>query len=127
MADGVKGVASDIGEAVVKPVVDEVGKAVEQGVQSVVSGPGVTTPQQQQKQLEDAGKLSEARRKIKYWQDLETAQKAVRDKQKQEQQKVAQVSQSKQIKQFEVVNKKKENMALQQAQRKTEIKKGVGG
>ena len=136
MSDGVKGAMQNIGEAVVKPVVDEVGKAIEVGVQSVLNRQPVqqsTTPQidplqqQQIKTTEQIG-LVDARRKIKYWQDLGNAQAKVReDQKKKEQERLQEDPQKKKIKQFEIQEKKKENIALQQAKTKTEVRKGVGG
>lgn len=133
MADGIKGavgqLAVDVGEAVVKPVVDEVGKALEQGVQNVVSSPKQLTPaQQQQKQQQDAANLAEARRKVKFWQDLAAAQKAVREKQSKQQAQVQQVkANEKKVKQFEVVEKKKALTNVQLEGRKSEIKGRLGG
>lgn len=137
MADGVKGAVQNIGEAVVKPVAEEFGKAVEQGIQTVVQGPQNITPQQkpldvdQGRQLKEQKELAEARRKIAWWKSLGEAQREVRE---QEKQKKLQAQQSfgeaqdkqNQIKQFEVV-KKKQDIALAAAQRKVEIKRGVGG
>lgn len=124
------GTFEDLNEAVVKPVTDEVGKALEQGVQTVISGPKQTqNPQNPQaKQAETQAKLAESRRKIKWWQDLEEAQRRVRDQEKQKivQKQSLDSARDKQIKQFEIV-KQKENLALNRAQRKTEIKGGVGG
>ncbi len=136
MADGVKGAMQNIGEAVVKPVMDEVGKAIEVGVQSVLNKqpvqPQTTSPidPMQQQQISDNEQvgLVDARRKIKYWQDLAGAQARVREEQKKKEQDRLQVdTQKKQIKQFEIQEKKKDNIALKQSQIKTEVRKGVGG
>lgn len=137
MADGVKGAMQNIGEAVVKPVIDEVGKAIETGTQSVLnrppSGQQPTTPSldpalQQQAQATEQVGLSDARRKIKYWQDLASAQAKVREDQRQkEQERLQEDPQRSKIKQFEIQEKKKQNIALQQAKTKTEVRKGVGG
>lgn len=125
------GTFEDVGEAVVTPIRDEVGKALEQGVQTVVSGPKTALPNKPQagnSKIETQKNLAEARRKIKWWQDLEEAQKRVREGQKQKQMQATQVVQEeKQIKQFEVVRKQKKDENLIRAQRKTEIKGGVGG
>ncbi len=141
MADGGKGPISglrqNIGEAIVKPVVDEVGKALELGAQSVLNKspqqPQTTTPQldpaqQQQIQMQEQVGLTDARRKIKYWQDLSAAQAKVREDQKrQEQERLKQDEKKKEVKQFQIQENKKQNIALQQAKTKTETRKGVGG
>lgn len=137
MADGIKGMAQNIGEAVVKPVVDEVGKAIEIGAQSVLNknpqqlqqtSSAMDPMQQQQVKQEEQIGLVDARRKIKYWQDLSAAQSKVReDQKKKEQERTQEDTQKKKIKQFEIQEKKKDNIALKQAQTKTESRKGVGG
>lgn len=132
MADGrypIGGTFEDVGEAVVKPVSDEVGKALEQGVQ-VVSGTGqqVSQANVQAKQIETRTRLAEARRKIKWWKDLEEAQKRVREGLKQKSFDSAQDRQKQQeIQQFEVSKKQQKNVTLERQKTKTEIKGGVGG
>jgi hypothetical protein len=123
------GTFEDVSDAVVKPVSDEVGKAIESGVQAVVVGPKQLTPQQlQQKQTDTTNQLTEARRKITWWKSLDEAQKKVREEQKQKQMQTQQVDQQqKQVKQFEITQKKKEDINLQRAKTKTEIRGGVGG
>lgn len=136
------GTFEDISDAVVKPISDEVGKAIEQGVQAVVGGPKQLTPQPADAtRLSDEGKamagkqameqanLIEARRKIAWWRALDEAQKKVREAEKQKQMQRKQVvqQQQQQVKQFESTQKKKEDLNLQRAKAKTEIKAGVGG
>lgn len=78
---------SDIAQAageVAKDVKDSVGQAIEQGVQSV-TGTQLTPQQIQQKQLEDQKKIAETRRTIKWYEDIATSQKAVREKEQQKQ------------------------------------------
>ncbi len=88
MADGgvaVKQFAGEMGKAtseVVKEAKDEIGKAIEAGVQSVV-GTQLTSQQIQQKQAEEQQKLAEARRKIEYWKKIDQEQKTLRGKEKQ--------------------------------------------
>ena len=67
---------------VVQDVNDSVGEMIEQGVQSV-AGPTLTSQQFQQKQLEEQKKLAQARKTIKWYQDLTAAQKKVIDEDKQ--------------------------------------------
>lgn len=136
MADGGSGVkqfAGEMGQAasdVAKDIKDEVGQMVEQGVQSVV-GPKLTPKQLQQKELERQKKMAEARRKIKWWQDIAAAQKAVREKEKQKElQRQQQTQQQQQIKQFTIEQKKRQPLpeevrARSMVERKTG--RGVGG
>ena len=123
------GTFEDVNDALVKPTADEVGKAIESGVQAVVTGPKQLTPQQlQQKQTDKTNQLQEARRKIAWWRNLDEAQKKVREAEKQKQMQKVQVNQQQQqVKQFENVQKQKEDLNLQRAKAKTEIKGGVGG
>lgn len=67
---------------VAQDVKDSVGEMIEQGVQSV-AGPTLTPQQLQQKQLEEQKKLAQARRTLKWYQDVSAAQKKVRDEDKQ--------------------------------------------
>lgn len=76
-------VVQEVGE-VVKEVKDEVGQALEQGAQSA-TGTQLTPQQIQQKELERQKKLTETRREIKWYQDIETAQRDARQKEKQKQ------------------------------------------
>lgn len=80
-------------------VKDSVGEAIEQGVQSVIGN--TLTPQQiQQKQVEDQQNLTEARRKIDYWKNIDLAQKKIRMAEKQK------LDQKKQIEEQERQRKK---------------------
>ena len=113
MADGaaVKQFAGEMGKAtseVVKDVKDELGKAIEAGVQSAV-GTQLTAQQIQQKQTEDAQKLAEARRKIEYWKKIDLEQKQVRQKKQQTQ------MQKQQLEEQEKQKKKMEEMRKKQA------------
>ncbi|MFH0937565.1 MAG: hypothetical protein V1808_04740 [Candidatus Daviesbacteria bacterium] len=135
MSDGIKGAVADVNEAVVKPVVDEVGKAIEEGVQSVVSGPPKASPQdpatQQTKQAEETKKKAWATHVIDWYKKIDEEQAKVRQAKQQElTQKQQEEQQKKEVKQFESLQqeKKKEQLtAVQLAARATEIKRGVGG
>lgn len=130
-------VAQDSGEA----VKDEVGEALEQGAQAVISGPKPQPqdPQAQQKAQEEQAKRDIENKEKKDWAEatverykkIEEEQVAVRMKKKQEEQvKVQEEQQEKQEEQFEMQkhNQKSADMtAIQQAARRTEIKGGVGG
>lgn len=115
MADGGSGMKQFTGEMgqvaaeVAKDVKDEVGQMIEQGVQSVV-GKQLTPQQVQQKQQDEQKQLAEARRKIKWYQDLTAAQKRVHEQEKQKQQ------QNQQAEQQQAENKK-----VEEAQRKQPI------
>ncbi|MBU1000417.1 hypothetical protein KKE78_03435 [Patescibacteria group bacterium] len=99
-----------VGE-IAKEVKDSVGEALEQATQSVVGAQ--PSPQQiQQKQAEDQKQIAEARRKIRWYQDLATAQKAEINKQKQTQ------TQSQQAEAQEQHAKKIDNAQMQQAPKK---------
>lgn len=125
-----------VGEAIVKPVADEVGKALEQGVQSVVSGPQSQQPQFTQGQIEqkradEQSKYTEAQRKIQFWKKLDEEQRGVRETQRQTvQAKQQETAKKQEVKQFEIVEKKKETV-VQQAQARAAAEKragkGVGG
>ena len=69
---------------VAKDVKDEVGEALEQGVQSVV-GTQLTPQQIQQKQLDDQKELAETRRKIEFYKKTAEEQKTIRQQEKQKQ------------------------------------------
>ncbi len=67
---------------VVEDVKDSVGQAIEQGLQSV-TGKQLTPQQIQQKQQEDQTQLIQARKKIKWIQDVALAQRKVQQEEKQ--------------------------------------------
>lgn len=125
------GTFEDVNEAVVKPVTDEVGKAIESGVQSVVQGPvQKSAPQQpfEGKQLEDQKKLVEARRKIDWWKTLGEAQRKAREEERQKQmQRVQEEKKKQEVKQFTIQQKKRQLPAEIAARGKAEIKRGIGG
>lgn len=127
----------DSGEA----IKDEVGEAIEQGAQAVITSPKPQPqdPQALQRQQEEQAKRDEEDQKKKQWaeatvvryQKIEEEQAAVRMKKKQEEQaKQQEEQQEQQEEQFELQkqNQKSADMtAIQQAARRTEIKGGVGG
>ncbi|MCL5409498.1 MAG: hypothetical protein M1607_01400 [Patescibacteria group bacterium] len=135
MADGSSGIKQlpqDIGEAVIKPVVDEVGKALEVGVQSVTG----SYPQAQLNPEEQAKKKEEEEKKKQefLWRlDKMSAtaneQAKVRAAQQQQLQSQHQEKQVEKVKQLDELEKEKQQQAedLAQAQRRTEVRKGVGG
>ena len=124
------GTFEDIGETIVKPVVDEVGKAIETGTQSVVYGanpPGQDPKQQAQKESDRQKKIADWRWVLQRQQEQASAQAKVRAEAKQKENQQTQVKQQeKQVKDLKTA-KKKENIALKQATTKTEIRGGVGG
>lgn len=128
------GTFEDIGEAFV-PARDQVGQAIEAGIQSVIPPAKQQSPaQQQQKQVEDQQKLAEARRKIDWWKKLEEAQKKAREEEKQKQ--LARLQQEEEekrkkqgveVKKIELFQKEKQVNPEIAAKGKAEIKRGVGG
>lgn len=134
-------IAQDVGEALVEPVKDQVGEAIEQGAQAVISGPKQAPPNPQAKQRleqEQAKKQEDNQKKIQWaeatiarYQKIDEEQAAVRMKKKQEEQsKLQEEHQEKQVKQFELQKQEQKSAdmtAVQQAARRTEIKGGVGG
>lgn len=136
MSDGIKGAVADtvadISEGVVKPVRDEVGKAIEEGVQSVVSGPKTLDPAVQQKKQQDEQKrVAWARHVIAWYKNIQNAQEKVRAEELQKlQAKQSKEQDKKQVEQVDVLEqqkKRQEMSAAQLAARKTELKGGVGG
>jgi hypothetical protein len=136
MADGIKGalasLPSDVVEAVVKPVTDEIGKAIEEGVTAVVQGPQAVkslNPQvQAQKKADEDKRRQWALRVIDWNKKLSEDQSKVQmQKQQQKVQDDQQKKQEDQVKQFKVEQKKKETPAELQARNTSETRKGVGG
>lgn len=137
MALGIKGAigqaVQDLGEAVVKPVAEEVGKAIEEGVQSIVSGPPQPLSQdqdiQQQKQLEEQKKLAWAKRVIEWNRKLQEGQDKVRrEKQQELLRKQQEEQEKKRVKQFKVIEQKKKQLPGELFYKgKVEFKRGVGG
>jgi len=132
MSDGVKGAVAEaaktVGEAVVKPVADEVGQVIEVGAQSVF-GKIPSQQNQQQKQRQDQLKIAEAQRRINWWKQIAAQQKSSQQGQVQEKMAKSQ-QQTQEIKQFEIVQKKQVKDAAMDVQRsRGEIRagKGVGG
>lgn len=126
-----------VGEAIVKPVTDEVGQDLEQGAKAVISGPqqNLQTPlssqQIQQTRANEQKIQSDARWIIDKYKKVADEQARVREQEKQKLQANKQEeSKTKEVKQFEVVQKKKETQAQQAQQRSAaekRIGKGVGG
>lgn len=142
MSNGIKsmmgGAVKNVGEAVVKPAINELGKDAEEGVNSVFGTPqnqtsqtNQQTPQQLQSQnlrkQEDENKkrnlqmffqkLTEGQQREVGIRRSEDEKKKKEDKEKQE---------KKEVKQFEIIQneKKQEDVTIAQKQRRTEIRKG---
>lgn len=115
MADsgsGVKQFTEEMGQAaseVTKDVRDNVGQMIEQGVQSI-AGKQLTPQQLQQKELERQKKLAETRKRLKWFQDIEAAQRKVREQEKQ-----------KQLQRQQVEEQEKQKKKMEEAQRKQPI------
>lgn len=130
---GIKGaigqIPAELGETVIKPVVDEVGKAIEQGVQSVI-GSQLTPGQLQQKELDRQKKLANARRVIEHYKRIEEAQRAVRQAKKHEElQKKQEEGQKQQVQEIKKEQKKQQIPEEVKARAMAELKagRGVGG
>lgn len=138
MADGgssIKQFSEEVTQAtgeIAKDIKDSVGQALEQGAQSVV-GTTLTPQQIQQKQQQDQKDLTEARRKISFFQKTDQEQKIARDQNKQKeaqrlqnQQQEEQVKvQQTQIKQ--TLKKVKLSEEVLRTQAEFKVGKGVGG
>ncbi|MEK7617338.1 MAG: hypothetical protein AAB414_04760 [Patescibacteria group bacterium] len=97
----------EVSEEVAEDVKDSVGEMIEQGVQSVAA-PTLTPQQIQQKQLEEQKKLAQARKTLKWYQDIAAAQKKISEEEKQKKLQSQQVEeQEKQKKRMEEEEKKK--------------------
>lgn len=143
MANAVKqaviGAIQDTNEALIKPIRDEVGQALEQGVKAVVVGPPTVQQQhitQQQIQHNEAKRqvdLAEARRKVDFWRRIDQEQQVVRQKRTQELMQKNQVKQQEEkVKQIKIVKKtEKKNIAkdaaIKASQAESKVGKGVGG
>lgn len=138
MSDGFKSAAQLIGEAVVKPVTDEVGKMVEQGVQSI-TGSQKQDPQNkndggkvdpQKIAQDDAAKKQKALANIQrfnqqYQQQAQIVQqKKIQADQERNQQKAEEVQK---VRQFEFAKKQQQNEALKRQQTRSERKIGGAG
>ena len=130
MKNPIGGTFEDIGEAVVKPVVDEVGKAIETGTQAVVYGsnpPGQDPKLAAQKEADRQKKIADWRWVLQKQKEQASAVAKVREESKQKQFQQTQVKQQeKQVKDLQTA-KRKENIALKRATTKTEVRGGVGG
>lgn len=123
----VGGTFEDINEAVVKPVVSEVGQMIEAGVKTSMGSNPPDPNEEKKKETDRQKKIAEWRWRLTQQNKLAEAQRKVRDEEKLKQFQQTQVEhQEKQVKDLEVI-KKKENLAVRQAQTKTEIRGGVGG
>lgn len=125
---------SEVVGAIVEPVKDEVGQAIETGVQSVL---GTTpTPQdpaaKQQREAEEKKKIAEQRWIINKNDQLDKELAAVRQKKAEETQKLEQANQQQdQVQQFQAVQRDQRREAIkrqvQEAKTKSETRRGVGG
>ena len=138
MSDGIKGAAQLIGEAVIKPVVDEVGKAIEEGVQTATGLKTAPAPKQnnQNQNLTDPQKLQQddARKKkniMQFLQSYKQQEQLQRQKTEQlnQQKQQEEVQETQEIKQYEFAKKQdsvQRQAELQRAKSRSE-RKGAGG
>ncbi|MBI4040186.1 hypothetical protein HY389_02425 [Candidatus Daviesbacteria bacterium] len=132
MGGKVSEAAQTVGEAVVKPVVDEFGKAVEEGAQTIAGSQSSQDPQiQQRKQEEEQKRKDWALRVIDWNKKLDAdLQKVRQQKQQAEQQRLQSMQQQTQKEQAQIIEKQQKKAqltAVEREARKTELKGGVGG
>lgn len=134
---GIGSVISEAVQAVVEPVKDEVGAAIEAGVQSVLgTGPAAQDPATDAvadaKKADEEKQKAEAKWVIEKNRQLDAQLRAVRQKNAEDAQKAQEsIQQEEQVKQYKVVDKtqKRDAMArqVQEAKTRSETRKGVGG
>ena len=135
MADGVKGVisqlATDISETVIKPATDEMGQALETGISTVIHGPQqplVDPKIQAQKKVDEEKRRQWALRVIDWNKKLTDDAQKIRMQNRQKKIEDSQVKQQEeQVKQYKVEEKKKQTPADLAVRNTTERRKGVGG
>ena len=140
MGDGMSNAAKLMGEAVVKPVSDEVGKMVEMGVQSITGAPSgddnqktQDKPDPQKIAQDDAAKKRKALANIQQFntqmtQNAKTVQQ--QNEQKEQTRKQEEVQETQKIRQFEFAKKQESNqrqVELQRAKTRSERKGSIGG
>ncbi len=139
-SSGFRNLAKDFSEAVINPVKDEIGKAVESGVQSVAPFPKPKTqnPQdpksQQQAAMEQKKEEMKKIRNVKLFLNRYTGQeqreRQLREQRKQmyQQQDQQQKQKDQRIKDFNIGERKKEeNLAVKNLKLARETRKGIGG
>lgn len=130
MPGTIRNSANSIGEAVVNPVKDEVGLALEQGVSSIMgTNLKPTDPKEEaKKKADDQKKRQNILRFLNQFNTDKQRYEVL--KQQEEQRKQAEEQQKTQekmkIKQLQIVKKQKVE-AITQAQTRMEAKKGIGG
>jgi hypothetical protein len=137
MSDGAKSglsqITSDISEAVIKPISDEVGKALESASGSIMGGssspPKLDPKAQAQRKQQDEQKKLQAMQVINNWQQKLEADiaKVRQEKDQKEHQRLQVQQQEEKVKQYRVEEKKKQANAALAAKNTTESRKGVGG
>ena len=134
---GIGSMIAEAAKAVAEPIKDEIGQAIETGVQSVV-GTAPTPQDPATAAATDVKKNEEEQKKAEYkWiieknKRLETELQVVRQKKAAEEQKTQEANQQQeQVKQYKAVEKtqQRDNMArqVQEAKTRSETRKGVGG
>lgn len=118
-------------EALVKPVKDEVGKALEEGIQSTTGVKINPVPQDPQEEAKKKTEEAQKRQRVmQFLSQYRTDEQFFRQKKQEEEQKKQQENQDDQqkmqVKQFEV-QRRQESLAVTQAKTRAETKGGVGG
>lgn len=126
MSDGVKGVVQ---EAVIKPVADEVGKDIEQGLGTVVYGPPQQDPGQlQQKQQAEKKRIIDVRWRLDRINRMQEEGKRVEQQSKQTALVREEVGEKeRKVEQFEIKKKQLPQEVLARSQTERKSGRGVGG
>ena len=140
MPGPIQNAAGSMGEAVVKPVSDEVGKAIEEGVQALTGNysakpktqdPNLNPQVQAQKQQSDMKKRNNIMAFINRFKTDKQAlnQQRSMEQQKKQQEEMEEREKKMKVQQLEAVKSRglEQNVAQQQAKTKSERKGGVGG
>ncbi len=130
MADGSIGAA--VQEAIIPPVKDELGKALEAGVSAVMGkpqDPQKAAQEAQKKQQEEQKRIIWARATIERYRKLDDEMQRLRmQKQQDDHQKKQTEAQEKQDAQVKLQHRNQQsNQIVRDAQTRTEVKKGLGG
>lgn len=136
MSDGAKSglaqLVTDVQEAAVEPVKDELGQAIEAAKAAVVNPQALDPAVIQKKQMEAQQRRQNALRVIEWNRQLQADQQKVRQEAQQKDQQEKQgeeqkKQEEKKVKQYKAVERKQQLTATERKARGREIKGGVGG
>lgn len=132
MKAGLGQLATDVSEAAVEPVKDELGQAIEAAKTSVINPQALDPAVIQKKQMEAQQRRQDALQVIEWNKQLQSNQQKVRQevKQKEQQEKQGEEQkkqEEKKVKQYKAVERKQQLSAVERKARGRELKGGVGG